>query len=93
MASLVYLTTLRNAKLVDELTLAGHKVFDALDVSQALYFCEHERIDVIVIAADMEDFTEAQLRYITIRLKPEATAKELIWELVQLFPDKPVSIQ
>jgi len=92
-ASLVYLATHRNSKLADELTLAGHRVFDALDVSQALYLCEHERIDVIVIGPDMEDFTEAQLRYITIRLKPEASAKELIWELLNLFPDKPVSIQ
>ena len=93
MASLVYLTTRRNSKLADELTLAGHRVFDALDEAQALYLCEHERIDVIVIAPEMEDFTEAQLRYTTIRLKPEATAKELIWELLNLFPDKPVSIQ
>ena len=86
MACLVYLTTRRNSKLVDELTLAGHRVFDALDVSQTLYLCEHERIDVIVIAPEMEEFTEAQVRYITIRLKPEASAKELIWELSQLFP-------
>jgi hypothetical protein len=92
-ASLVYLATRRNSKLVAELTLAGHRVFDALDVSQALYHCENARIDAIVIASEMEDFTEAQLRYITIRLKPEASAKELIWELSHLFPDEKASIQ
>jgi len=37
---------MRDSKFVVELVLAGHRVFDASDVSQALYLCEHERIDV-----------------------------------------------
>lgn len=57
-------------------------------MSEALYFCKTENVDAIVIAADVEDpdVVEAQMRRITIKLKPEATAKELIWELARLFP-------
>jgi len=92
-ASLVYLTTRSNSKLADELALAGHRVFEALAVSEALYFCEHERVDAIVIAPDVDDpdLAEAQLRYITIRMK--GSAKDLIWELSRWFPDKAGSIQ
>jgi hypothetical protein len=31
---------------------------------------------------------EAQLRHITIRLKPKASSKDLIWEPTKLFPDR-----
>jgi len=73
--------------------LACHRVFEATTVSEALYRCEHERVDAIVIGADVEDpdFAEAQLRFITIRMK--GSAKDFIWELSQLFPDKAGSIQ
>lgn len=90
MALLVYLTNRSNSKLADQLTLAGHRVREVLAVSEALYFCDTENVDVIVIGAEVEDpdLVEAQLRRVTIRLKPEATVKELIWELSNLFPDK-----
>jgi len=93
-ASLVYLTTRSDAKLAEELTLAGHRVFNATAVSEALYLCERGHIDAIVIGADIEDpdFAEAQLRYFTIRMKPEESAKDLVWELSKLFPGKPATI-
>ena len=74
---------------------AGHHVFEALAVSEALYLCEHEKVDVIVIGPDIDDpdLAEAQLHYLTIRLRPEASAKELIWELSNLFPGAPGRIQ
>jgi hypothetical protein len=48
-----------------------------------------------VIAPDLEDrdFVAMQLRHMTIQLKPEATATDLIWELSNLFPCRPTSIQ
>jgi hypothetical protein len=66
-----------------------------MEVSEVLHLCETEDIDVIVIDADMEEpeVIEAQMRRITIKLKPEATAKELIWELSQLFPEGTQHIQ
>ena len=93
MASLVYLTSRSNTKLVDDLKLAGHRVFEALAVSEALYLCERQRVDAIVIAADIEDpdLAEAQLHHITIRMK--GSAQDLIWELSRLFPDKTATVQ
>jgi hypothetical protein len=89
-ASVVYLTTRAPSRLAQELILAGHQVFEALAISEVLYLCEHHRVDVIVIAPDIDDpdFAEAQLHQFTIKLKPEATAKDLIWELSNLFQDK-----
>lgn len=95
MTGLVLLETRAPSKMADDLTLAGYKVFKALAVSEVLFFCEREQIDVIVIAPDVEDpdVVEVQLRHITIRLKPEATSKDLIWELSQLFPHRTTKVQ
>jgi phosphonate transport system substrate-binding protein len=92
---IVYLANRSNPTVIGELALAGHCVLEAQAVSEALYLCETENVDVIVIGADVEDpdVIEAQMRRITIKLKPEATVKELIWELSQLFPDKTATIQ
>jgi hypothetical protein len=87
-ASFVYLTTRSNSKLTDDLRLAGHRVFEARDVSGALYLSERQRVDGIVIGPDIEDpdLAEAQLHHITIRVK--GSTADLIWELSRLFPDK-----
>jgi hypothetical protein len=57
-------------------------------VGEVLYVCEQHDIDAVVIAADVEDpeIIEAQMRHIRIKLKPEATEKDIIWELMNLFP-------
>ena len=49
--------------------------------------CERNWIDAILIHADVEDpdAIEAQLRQITLKLKPHATAKDVMWELENLF--------
>jgi hypothetical protein len=75
--------------------MAGHRAWECLSVSEALYICEREWVDAVVIAPEVEDpdIVEAQLRHITIRLEPDATAKDLIWELSNLFPSRPTSIQ
>ncbi len=95
MASVVYLTSRAPAKLTDDLMLAGHKAWECLSVSEAHYICEREWIDAIVIGPDVEDcdVVEAQLRHVTLRMKPGATAKQLIWELSQLFPGKTALVQ
>jgi hypothetical protein len=89
MASVVFLTTRAPATLIDDLILAGHRAWECLSVSEVLYICEQQCVDVVVIAAEVEDadVVEAQLRHITIRLKPKASSKDLIWELTKLFPD------
>ena len=86
--SLVYLTDHAPPPMASDLTLAGYTVWEAPAVSEVLYLCEHENVDVVVIGPDVEDadVIEVQMRRITLRLKPGATAKDVMWELAQLFP-------
>jgi hypothetical protein len=95
MASVVYLTNRAPSKLTDDLILAGHRAWECLSVSEVLYICEQQWVDAVVIAPEVEDadVVEAHLRHFTIRLKPEASAKDLIWELSQLFPNQSATIQ
>jgi len=81
--------------MAKDLEQAGYQVFEALDVSEVLHLCEHHKIDAVLIGADIDepDVIEVQLREITIKLKAEATVKDLVWELSNLFPDKTVRIQ
>ena len=89
MPALVILETHAPSKLADDLMLAGYKVFEALAVSEVLFLFETEQIDVVVIGPDVEDpVPQVQTRITTLRLKPEATSKDVIWELSQLFPAK-----
>lgn len=88
MISVVLLTTRSPYKLASDLTLAGYRVFAALEVSEVLHLCETEDIDAVIISADVEaapGLAEAQMRRITLRLKPEATVRDVVWELSQLF--------
>jgi len=95
MASVVYLTTRAPSRLVGELMLAGHRAWECLSVSEVLYICEREAVDAVVIGADVEDpdVVEAQMRRITLRLNPQATARDVVWELAQLFPPTAPTIQ
>ena len=88
---LVYLCNLAPSSLASDLMMAGYEVFEALAVSEVLYLCEHHWIDAVVIAPEIEDpeLIEAQMRHITLKLKPTATAKDLIWELENLFGAQP----
>lgn len=95
MATVVYLTSHAPAKLIDDLMLAGHRAWECLSVSEVLYICEREWIDAVVIAPDVDDAdgVEAQLRHITIRMTPEASSKDLVWELSKLFASGSTGIQ
>jgi hypothetical protein len=95
MRSLVYLTTHLPSQVSDDLQRAGCEVFEALEISEVWYLCEHQRIDVVVIAPDIEDQdkVEIQLTHNTIKMKPETNAKDVLWELSNLFPDATPHIQ
>ena len=81
--------------LGDELMLAGYRVFEALALSEVLYLQEHENIDAVIIGADVEEAEEKarQLRGTIMRLKPDATAAYVQWELSLLFSQSPQSVQ
>jgi hypothetical protein len=81
--------------MASDLALAGYTVYEALAVSEVLYLCEHHKIDAVVIAADVDDreVIEAQMRHITMKLKPSATAKDVIWELETIFGKRSETVQ
>ena len=95
MYSVVFFTNRVPSKLSEELMLAGYRVFEAFEVSEVLHLCDTEDVDVVLISAEVKDpdVIEAQMRRITIRLKPDAATKDLISELTQLFPQRHSAIQ
>ena len=74
--------------MASDLTLAGCTAWEALAVSEVLYLCEQKNVDVVVITPDVEDAdaVEVQMRRMTLALKRGATAKDVMWQLAQLFP-------
>lgn len=95
MRSLVYLTSRLPSKVSNDLEAAGYQVFEALEISEVWYLCEHENIDAVVIAPDIEDQdqVEIQLRHATIRMKLNTNATDILWELSSLFPKSTQHIQ
>ena len=81
--------------MAEALIRAGYQVYEAFAVSEVLYLFEHHKIDAVVIASDVEepDLIEAQLRCICLKLKPNATAKDVIWEIVSLFGKQSQTVQ
>jgi hypothetical protein len=81
--------------MASELMMAGYEVYEALAVSEVLYLCEHHDIAAVVIAPDVDqpEMIEAQLRFITLKLKPNATAEDVVWELENLFGKRSATVQ
>jgi hypothetical protein len=94
-ASIVLLNVISPSKLSGELELFGHQVWEALDVSEVLFLCEQHRLDAVIIAAEVEggEIIEKQLRGTVMRLKSNANAAYVDWELSQLFTKKDGKIQ
>ena len=63
-------------------------------MSEVSHLCEQHRVDVVIIAAEVEDgeMIEKGLRGKVFRLKPTADAAYMEWELSQLFPKRDVTI-
>ena len=95
MAAIVLLNSISPSKLASELELFGHQVWEALAISEVLFLCEQHKVDAVVIAAEVEhgELIEKQLRGTVMRLKSNADAAYLDWELSQLFPKKDITIQ
>ena len=95
MAAVVILNSVSPSKLAAELELFGHRVWEALAVSEVLFLCEQHAIDAVIIAPEVEhgEMIENQLRGIVMRLKPDANAAYVDGELSQSLPKKDVTIQ
>ncbi len=70
--------------------LAGYKVTEALWADEVLQLLETEHIDIVVITHDFNDddpeLPEVKRRLKTLKLEPQAKAKDIVWELSHLFP-------
>lgn len=88
MASLVYLTAAAPSRLTNELASTGHRVWEALAISEVLALCEEHDIDAVIIAPEVQDRKRkaAELGRICVLLESGATVANVIWELEQLFP-------
>jgi hypothetical protein len=93
--SVVYLSNQAPSELADGLMACGYQVWEALSVSEVLYLIEHEAVDAVVIAPEIEDkeLVCVQLRNITIKLEKDAKLQDLIWELSNLFPTGSTAVQ
>ena len=95
MASIVYLTTLSPSSLGPQLERAGHRVWEALSVTEVLYLLENNDIDVIVIGPDVEDpeMAQIQIRRACIKLESHFKIADLMWDLACLGGSPPTQIQ
>jgi hypothetical protein len=87
---IIYMATRQPSSLTDDLTWAGFRVWEALAESEVNHLCETEDIDAIVIAHDVpwRKRIAGDSGRVCVLLEPTTTAKELVWELVQLFPSR-----
>jgi hypothetical protein len=85
--TLILLTTRAPYPLADELTLAGYEVFESLAISEVLHLTEYYDVAAIIITAEYDHpaLNEIQQHHITVKLNQEATAKDVVWELLNLF--------
>jgi ABC-type nitrate/sulfonate/bicarbonate transport system ATPase subunit len=95
MTTIALLTTRAPDPLTEQLMLAGYKVIEALWADEILQLLETEHIYVVVITHDIDDpeVPELQRKLTTLRLEPQATAKDLVWELSQLLASKDGTLQ
>jgi hypothetical protein len=95
MTTLILFTTRAPYPMADDLIRAGFRVFEALATSEVLHLSETEKIDIVVITAEVgeERAREIQHHYVTLRLKSETTVREIVAELWRLFPEKAERVQ
>ena len=63
-------------------------MWEALAESEVKHLCATEDIDALVIAHDVpwRKRIAADSGRVCVLLEPTTTSKQLVWELVQLFP-------
>lgn len=82
MRTLIYFTR-ELPGISEELSQAGFEVYEALAISEVFYLVEQHPVAHIVVdhTVEQEVAEKIALHYVTLRLKPEATAADVVWEL------------
>ena len=84
----ILLTTCAPTPLADGLILAGHRVFEAMAISEALALAEEYTQAQIIITADVEQSRAKVLQrhYPRMQLNENASPADVLWEMALLFP-------
>ena len=90
MTSLIYFTTSLPSPIAEELLRAGYRVLEAFAVSEVMHLFEHEEATLCIIDASIETARANVIaeHFPTLRLEPEATAREVVSELWLLEQDE-----
>lgn len=88
MRTLIYFTR-ELPGLSEDLIEAGFQVYEALAISDVFCLAEQYPSAIVVIDSSVEDLAALEIARSepTLRLKPRATAADVIWRLSELSPD------
>jgi hypothetical protein len=83
--TLILFTTTAPHPLAEELSRQGHRVFEAVAISEVYALSDQHQLSTIIITADVdpERAKAVQHHYTTLHLKPEASVQDIMWELSQ----------
>ena len=72
--------------LTDELAHQGHAVYEALVVSEVYALADQHPLATIILTADIdpERAKVIQHHYTTLHLQPNATVRDIVWEVSNL---------
>jgi hypothetical protein len=72
--------------LTDELSHQGHKVYEAVAISEVYALADQHPLARIIMTADIdpERAKAIQHHYLTLHLKADATVRDIVWELSNL---------
>jgi predicted nicotinamide N-methyase len=81
--TLILFSTQAPNPLTNQLSHQGHQVFEAIAISEVYALADQHPAAQIIVTADIdpERAKAIQHHYPTMYLKPNATVKDIIWEL------------
>ena len=81
--TLILFTLTAPHPFAEELSRQGHRVFEAVAISEVYSLADQHLNSTIIITADVdpERARAVQHHYTTLHLKPEATVQDIMWEL------------
>lgn len=90
MLSLVFLKTCASNPLTSELISAGYHVMEAASVPEVVWLCTQFHGQVVLVDPQFEDPDLAGLeeRYVTLKLDPDTTMQQLLWQIALRMPVK-----
>lgn len=90
MTSLVWFTRRAPSPLAAAVAAHGHhRIYEAIAVSEVLALMEQHSMRILIIDSTVDDGAarELQGRFITLRLQPQATTAQILWELSGIAVD------